>query len=304
MKTLKGKVILVTGSGRGFGRSMAYAYADRGANVAAIALEEDELADMSKVIQDKGGNIFTVSANLSDEKQIISARDCILSEFGHVDAIVNNAAVCPWKRFVETTTEDWDLIFSVNLRAPFLLSKAFFENFKKIGRGSIINITSRSAEIGFLAEVAFSPTKWGLEGLTQCLAMELQPYNIAVNTLGVGTPPGQRLKPTGMTLEEARKMPLEIRKRYADDQSMTESFSEAWAFLALQDAQGVTGQRIGSRELADFLKIHGWDAALANWSRKLTKAVYVSYDFPESELYQTPEGGHKEFIFEFKKRII
>jgi len=238
MNSLDDKVILVTGSGRGFGRSMAYSYAKRGASVVAVALEKDELGDMSEEISRIEGEAFTITADLANEEEILIVRDLILEKYGRLDAIINNAAVCPWKRFSEITLQDWDMIFAVNLRSPFILCKAFFETFKKQGKGSIINITSRSAEIGFLAEVAFGPTKWGIEGLTQCLALELQPYNIAVNTLRVATPPGMQLKPTGLTLEEARKMPVEIREKYADNESMALSFGEAWAFLALQDAHG------------------------------------------------------------------
>jgi NAD(P)-dependent dehydrogenase (short-subunit alcohol dehydrogenase family) len=170
---------------------------------------------------------------------------------------------------------------------------------KEQGRGSIINITSKSAEIGFVAECGYSPSKYGLEGLTQCLALELQPYNIAVNSLGVGAPSGYRLKPTELTLKELRELPDDYRSKIAGDESMSKAFGDAWAFLALQDTRGVTGQRIGTRELADYLKNNGWDAAVAKWSRKLTKAVYVSYDFPPSVRYQTPEGGFKELKFTF-----
>ena len=301
MNSLDDKVILVTGSGRGFGRSMAYSYAKRGASVVAVAIEENELTDMSEEISRIGGDTYTITADLANEEEIFLVRDLILEKYNRLDAIINNAAVCPWKRFSETTLQDWDMIFAVNLRSPFILCKAFFETFKKQGKGSIINITSRSAEIGFLAEVAFGPTKWGIEGLTQCLALELQPYNIAVNTLRVATPPGMQLKPTGMTLEKARNMPVEIRKKYADNESMAIAFGEAWAFLALQDAHGITGQRLGSRELAEFLKSNGWEATKANWRRKLTKAVYVSYDFPKSARYQTTEGGTEEHKFSFKK---
>jgi len=278
---------------------MAYSYALEGARVVALALEPDELDDLAESVNRRGGEVLTIPADLSKKKEIFRMREEILETYGRLDAIVNNAAACPWKTFQETTIRDWNKIFAVNLRAPFILAKTFFETMKRQGGGSIINITSRSAEIGFVAEVAFSPTKWGIEGLTQCLALELQPYNIAVNTLQVAAPPGMRLKPTGMTLEEAREMPLEVRKTYADDESMSEAFSEAWAFLALQNAKGVTGQRLSTRELADYLRRNGWEAAVANWTRKLTKAVYVSYDFPKSVRYQTPEGGFKELKFEF-----
>ena len=90
---------------------------------------------------------------------------------------------------------------------------------RKQGCGSIVNVTSGSAKRGFIAETAYGPSKYGLEGLTQCLAMELQPYNIAVNTLGVGSPPSQRLKPKELPLEEACNMPGEIRDTNTDNES-------------------------------------------------------------------------------------
>jgi NAD(P)-dependent dehydrogenase (short-subunit alcohol dehydrogenase family) len=187
----------------------------------------------------------------------------------------------------------------VNLRAQFILTKVFFDSMRSQGQGSIINITSKSSEIGFIAEVGYCPSKFGIEGLTQCLALELQPYNIAVNSLGVGAPSGLRLKPTELTLKEADNMPDEVKAKYADDDSMAEAFTEAWTFLALQNAKGVTGQRFGTRQLAEYLRLNGGEAAVAMWGRKLTKAVYVPYDFPKTARYQTPEGGFKEIHFKF-----
>ena len=299
MNRLNEKVILVTGSGRGFGRGIAYSYALQGAKVVSVSRTVKELKDLENEASKKGGEILTIPTDLSKEDAIYSLRDKVLETYGRLDAIVNNAATSPWKLFDDMSLELWDRTIAVNLRAPFVLSKAFLETMKNQGYGSIVNVTSGSSNRGFVAETAYCPSKYGIEGLTQCLALELQPLNIAVNSLGVGAPPGQRLKPTELTLEEARNMPVEIREKYADDESMAEYFGEAWAFLALQDAHGVTGQRLGSRELADYLRRNGWEAAKANWRRKLTKAVYVSYDFPKSARYQTPEGGWKELHFHF-----
>jgi len=81
------------------------------------------------------------------------------------------------------------------------------------------------------------------------------------------------LNPTELTLAQAEKMPKEIREKYADDDSMVEAFTDAWVFLALQDGSGVTGQRIRTRDLAEYLKQNGWEATVANWQEKLTKAV-------------------------------
>jgi 2-hydroxycyclohexanecarboxyl-CoA dehydrogenase len=300
MNELDGKVILVTGSGRGFGRGMAYAYALAGAKVVSVSRTISELASLEENINDKGGEVLTVPTDLTDENAIYSLRDKVLSEYGQLDVLVNNAATSPWKNFDDLTVREWDLTLFVNLRAPFILSKAFVKSMRELGRGSIINVTSKSSEIGFIAELGYCPSKFGIEGLTQCLAMELQRDNIAVNSLGVGAPPGLRLKPTELTLEEAEKMPEEVKKYYADDDSMAEAFTEAWSFLALQDANGVTGQRFGTRQLAEYLRENGWEAAVQMWGRKLTKAVYVPFDFPKSVRYQTPEGGFEERKFNFK----
>jgi hypothetical protein len=90
-----------------------------------------------------------------------------------------------------------------------------------------------------------------------------------------------------------------VRSRYAGEEEMAEEFGEAWTFLALQTAEGVTGYRFSTRELAEYLKRNGWDAAYAMYGRKLTKAVYVPYDFPESMRYQTPKGGEEKLVFKW-----
>lgn len=297
LNEMKDKVVLVTGSGRGFGRGMAVAFARAGAKVAGCSRTRSELESMAETIRSHGGEVSIYPMDLSNEKEIYEMRDDILDRYGRLDCLVNNAATSLWKTFDQMTVKDWDLTFDVNIRSQFILSKAFFETMKNQNSGSIINITSRSAEVGFVAEIGYCPTKYAIEGLTQCLAMELKQYNIAVNSLNVASPPGKRLKPTELTLAEAAEMPNEIREKYADDESMVEAFQEAWVFLALQDGSGVTGQRLGTREIAEYLRRNGKAAAVAKWTKKLTQAVYVTYDLPKSVRYQTPEGGIKELIF-------
>jgi len=300
LNRLEGKVILVTGSGRGFGRAMAMAYAREGAKVVGVSRTRSELENMAKIVRSRGGEILTVPTDLSNEDEIYRLRDKVLETYGRLDVLVNNAAASLWKTVEDMTVADWDFTIAVNLRAPYLLTKAFLETMKSQGGGSIINVTSRSAEIGFVAEIGYCPSKYGLEGLTQCFALELKQYNIAVNSVDVASPPGKRLKPTGLTLAEAKKRPKEITERYADDDSMVEAFKDAWTFLALQDGSGVSGQRLGTRELADYLRRKGWEAAVANWRKKLTQAVYVTYDWPKSVRYQTGPGGSEIKELKFK----
>jgi NAD(P)-dependent dehydrogenase (short-subunit alcohol dehydrogenase family) len=287
MKRLEGKVVLITGAGRGFGKYMSLAYAVEGANVIAAARTVSELTRLKASIEAKGGSCAIFPTDLLKLDDMTRLRDFIERQFGRLDTLVNCAADNLWKIYDETTIEEWDKSISINLRAPFVLSKLFLPMMENQGGGSIINISSGSATKGFIAETAYCPSKFGLEGLTQCLAMELYNYNIAVNSLSPSAPKGKKLKPSKLTSSEKSKLPDEIRTQYADDNSIVEAFSEAWSFLALQDAHGVTGQRFGTKQLADYLKVNGWTAAVANWRNKLTKAVYVSFDLPEKVYYDT-----------------
>lgn len=294
---MKGKIALVTGSGRGFGRSIAISYAMEGAIVVSVARTRSELEDLKIKIQELGGEIMIVPTDLVKEEEIYQMKDQILDNFGKINILVNNAAYNPRKNLETTTLEIWDRTMALNLKAPFLLSKLFYEPMKCQGGGSIINISSRSAEMGFVYEMVYCPSKYGIEGLTQCLALELLPYNIAVNSLQVSAPRGKSLKPGAMTLEQLKHLPRKLGEEYADDYSMVEAFKDAWVFLGLQDASGVTGQRFVTRELAEYLERNGWDAAVANWRGKLRRAEYVTYDFPNNVRYRTPEHKWKEFKF-------
>lgn len=297
MRRLEGKVALVTGSGRGFGRSMALAYGLEGAKVVCVARTVSELKGTRDLIHSSGGDAEVLRVDLAVPDEIDSLTEAVEEGFGGLDVLVNNAATSPWKTLDETTLEDWDRTLGVNLRAPFLLSKAFKDFMADRGGGSIINVTSRSAELGFVAEVGYCPSKYGLEGLTQCLALELRPLDIAVNSLNVSAPEGRRLKPTELTLREAAEMSEEERSGIASEVEMVEAFTDAWTFLALQRGSGVTGQRLSTRGLAEELDRDGWEAVEERLKGKLTMAVYQPYDFPRKVRYQTPEGGWDELIF-------
>ena len=296
-------MIIVTGAGRGFGKYMSLAYAKEGANVIAASRTVSQLMKLKESIEAKGGKCNLFPMDLLKMDDMTRLRDFVESEYGRLDTLVNCAADNLWKEFEDTTIEEWDRSISINLRAPFILSKIFLPIMKEQGRGNIINISSGSATRGFIAEVGYCPSKYGLEGLTQVLAMEFHKYNIAVNSVSPSAPEGKKLKPSKLTPSEESKLPDEVRAKYADDDSVIEAFSEAWSFLALQDAQGITGQRFGTKQLADYLNENGWEAAITNWKNKLTKAVYTPYDFPEKVAYDTMlkdtigDAGQKYYYF-------
>ena len=193
MGRLEGKVVLVTGAGRGFGKYMSLAYAVEGANVIAASRTVSEITKLKESIETNDGSCVIFPTDLLKLDDMTRLRDFIEMQFGRLDTLVNCAADNLWKVFDNTTLEEWDKSISINLRAPFVLSKLFLPMMKNQGRGSIINISSGSATKGFIAESAYCPSKFGLEGLTQCLAMELYNYNIAVNSLNPSAPMGKKL---------------------------------------------------------------------------------------------------------------
>jgi 3-oxoacyl-[acyl-carrier protein] reductase len=298
MGELDGMVVLVTGCGRGFGRGVALAMGNSGARVAAVALEGNELDSLARTMRGRGQEVLAMPTDLSSAAEIERMRDGVLGAYGHVDVVFNNAAVSLWKRMEETTVEDWDLTLNVNLRAYFLVAKAFLSSMKRRRGGSIVNVTSTSSERGFVAEIAYCPSKYGIEGLTQCMALELMLHNIAVNSLNVAAIEGKQLKPTGLTTEEEQKLPQSVRGGYADYDELAKAYGEAWTFLALQRGDGVTGQRFRTKELAELVRTEGSAATTARFSGKLTKAVYQPMEFPKSERYQVPGGGTAEIVYE------
>ena len=199
MNRLDGQVVLVTGAGRGFGKYMALAYGGEGAVVVAASRTVGELEGLREAIEAKGGDCVLVPTDLLEMGDMVGLRDFVEGEYGRLDALVNCAADNPWKVFEDTTVEEWDRSIGINLRAPFVLSKLFLPLMKGQGGGSIVNISSGSATRGFVAEVGYCPSKYGLEGLTQVLAMEFYRYNVAVNSLSPSAPEGLVLRPSRLT---------------------------------------------------------------------------------------------------------
>lgn len=297
MTKLTDKVVVVTGCGRGFGRGIALAMGNAGAKVVAVALEASELESLAAIMRGRGQTVLPLPTDLSKPEEIERMRGKTLDTFGRVDTVFNNAAVSLWKTLEETTVKDWDLTLNVNLRGYFLVAKDFLESMKSNRGGSIVNVTSTSSEQGFVAEIAYCPSKYAIEGLTQCMALELRPYNIAVNSLNVSALEGKQLKPTGLTEEESEKLPPELKSKYADYDDLALAYHDAWTFLAIQRGDGVTGQRFRTKDLAEMLATEGWDAIAGRFKGKLTKAVYQPIEFPRSVRYQTPGGGVTEITY-------
>jgi len=295
---LDGKVVVVTGAGRGFGRAIALAMGSAGAKVVAVARNTNELGTLAAEMKSQGQQVLTVPTDLSKPEEIDRLRKAALDAFGRMDVVYNNAAISLWKTFEEMEIADWDFTIDVNLRGYFLVAKSFLDSMKEHHGGSIVNVSSSSAELGFIGEIAYCPSKFGIEGLTQCMALELRPYNIAVNSLNVSALEGKSLKPTGLTEEESSNLPDAVKTNYSDNTELARAFGDAWVFLALQRGNGITGQRFRTKDLAVSLAAEGPEKLVEKYKGKLMRATYQTIDFPKVVRYQTPGGGIKEQRFD------
>lgn len=186
--SVRNKRILVTGSSRGIGRSIALELAQRGAVVIVHGSRESEaLASSFEHVVAVSPQSIKVTAALSDSREIAAMFDVIRSALGGLDVLVNNAATQNPAPILDMPEKDWDHVLAVNLKAPFLCGQHAGRMMRDAGRGGkIINISSVHSQAPRRHFAHYSSSKGGLEQLTRCMALELADYNIQVNALTVG----------------------------------------------------------------------------------------------------------------------
>jgi NAD(P)-dependent dehydrogenase (short-subunit alcohol dehydrogenase family) len=177
---LKGKRALVTGAGRGIGLAAASALAEAGAHVTLCARTNDEIAAAASAIRDTGGG---AEARVLDVTKLNEV-DAFIAGSEPYDILVNNAGTNRPAAFVDVTSEDFDLIFDINVRAAFFMAQAVARRLISAGRpGSIIQISSQMGHVGSPRRSVYCASKHALEGMTKAMALELAPHNIRVNSL-------------------------------------------------------------------------------------------------------------------------
>ncbi|RPJ46850.1 MAG: SDR family oxidoreductase [Chloroflexi bacterium] len=191
MKTVDGKVTLVTGGARGLGEAICRELSAAGAHVIIADVRMDLANQAASKMKQGGGHVTTLELNVMDENQIRSALDQINAEYGRLDVLVNSAGIDKTVSIEELSIEDWDAIMAVNLRAPFILSKYALQMMREQGSGYIINICSTGALRAWPNASAYHASKWGLLGFTNALHTEARIDNIKVTALipgGMRTP--------------------------------------------------------------------------------------------------------------------
>lgn len=177
------KRVLITGAANGNGMAIAKAFGDAGSQLFLIDIDQDNLMMVASDIEKKTNTIVKKAVvDLSDAYEV----EQFLDKNNNFEVVINNAGITRGNHLFEYSDSDWDLTYKVNLYAPYKIMQKISKNMSKKGTGSIINITSLAAELGFPDNPAYVAFKGALKQLSKAVACDLSSYNIRVNSVGPG----------------------------------------------------------------------------------------------------------------------
>lgn len=181
---LTGRVAVVTGAGRGLGRSMAIALAAAGADIVAASRTSSEIETLRDEIRGLGRRAEAITCDTTDEAQCERLASETVSRMGRVDILVNNAGINIRKPVLELSAEEYRQVLGTNLEGYFLCARAFGSRLVARGSGKVINISSIMGRVALANQAAYASSKGGIEQLTKVLAIEWAPHNVQVNAIG------------------------------------------------------------------------------------------------------------------------
>ena len=204
---LKDKVVLITGGSRGIGRTLSLELFQKGAAIAVnYASNSDSAERVVTEILDRNGKAIKVKADISKPKEVEEMFQTILSSFGRLDVLINNAGMVGQPHLLEITESEWDRVMDVNLKGTFNCCQKAMPLFLKQGGGKIVNFSSVAGKMGGVSGVHYAASKAGVIGLTMALATEFAKKNIYVNAIAPGP----------IRTEMFESLPPDIQKHMAD----------------------------------------------------------------------------------------
>lgn len=186
-KPLAGKVALITGASRGIGLAIARKLGSLGAKLSVCARNADKLANAASELKNAGVTTVSAVADVSRPSDIEALVRKTKQELGAIDILVNNAGIGYFGPFHQAPEAIWDSVLDTNLKSVFLVSKAVAPEMIERRSGHIINIASLAGKNTFAGGAIYCASKWGLLGMTQCMAEDLRAYDIRVSAICPGT---------------------------------------------------------------------------------------------------------------------
>lgn len=250
-RLLQDKVTIVTGAARGIGRAVTRAFAAEGATVFAVDIIAADLAEVMAELDAEGLTAHPLVADIARPDDVQRIATETLAASGRIDCLANVAGVITYRPIEELSLEEWDRILGINLRGTFLCTRAVVQTMKRQRTGSIINVSSRAGATGFAELSAYCAAKFGVEGLSRALALELAPFGIAVNTITPGTPVHTAMSEVTYTPDK--------RKIWQDPAVIAPAF----VHLACQTSDGLNDQTINAWELTKQLRAQSGKARVS-----------------------------------------
>jgi NAD(P)-dependent dehydrogenase (short-subunit alcohol dehydrogenase family) len=186
-KPLAGGVALVTGGGRGIGKAIAQRLAKLGAAVSICGRTEESLMRTAQELRASGVRVHAQTADVTRAREIASLVEATEKELGPITTLVNNAGIGGFGPVHEKSEEEWDRVLNTNLKSVFLVSRAVAPAMIRRGGGDIINISSLAGKNMFAGGGIYCASKWGLQGLSGCMAEDLRGYGIRVSVICPGS---------------------------------------------------------------------------------------------------------------------
>lgn len=251
---LKNKIALITGAGRGIGRSIAITFSSEGADVILVARTREQIENVAEEIKQKGLEALPITCDVSSAQAVQNLANKVQESYGRVDILVNNAGISKRSKYLEYDDETWFEVIRTNLFGVHLCTKAILPLIQQTGSGRIINIASTAGKAPVPFNTAYSASKHGLIGLTKSLASEvaLTGYpKITVNAIcpffvdtemfrGPNGYIAQMSKMAGISEKEIieKVVGRNLQQRVLEPQEV----ASMALYLATDDARGVTGQ--------------------------------------------------------------
>jgi 3-oxoacyl-[acyl-carrier protein] reductase len=236
--TFNDRIALVTGAGRGIGRSIAESLAAEGVHVICVSVNPSSCGSAAEAIEEKGGKASSLAVDVSDAEAVSSACNQLNEEYGGVDILVNNAGITRDNLLIRMSEDDWQTVINTNLSSCFYWAKGLIRPMTRKRWGRIINISSVAGVVGNAGQLNYSSAKAGMIGFAKTMARELASRSITSNVVAPGfiaTDMTSTFQEGDVSKQVLSQIPL---KRFGSPSDIANMVT----YLASEEANYITGQ--------------------------------------------------------------